>query len=259
MDASGVTSRFSFASGGATRPIWSADGEHIFFTAFDGERLLLLRRVASAADKEQIVGTLPIAGPGDKDQRDGTLPIAGPGGLGNYYATDWTRDGRTALVSITAPVTARDIAAFSAENSRLTALFHGAAYEIQARFSPDNRWIGYASNETGRWEVFVEPFPPSGSRRQVSADGGSQPRWRQDGKELFFLAPDGKLMVASVSPGAAFAPGRPQALFQAGMPESARRPRTAAASASARQDDAAPAYLRNARAAGVLQATTWGD
>ena len=218
MDASGATSRFSFASGGATRPIWSADGEHIFFTAFDGERLLLLRRVASAADKEQIVGTLPIAGPGDKDQRDGTLPIAGPGGLGNYYATDWTRDGRTALVSITAPVTARDIAAFSADDSSLMALFHGAAYEIQARFSPDNRWIAYASNETGRWEVFVEPLPPtSGPRSQVSADGGSQPVWRRDGKELFFLAPDGKLMVASVSPGAAFVHGTPQALFQAGM------------------------------------------
>ena len=102
-------------------------------------------------------------------------------------------------------MTARDIAAFSAENSRVTPLFHGAAYEIQARFSPDNRWIGYASNETGRWEVFVEPFPQYGPRWQVSADGGSQPLWRRDGKELFFLAPGGKLMVASVNTGETFA------------------------------------------------------
>ena len=207
MDASGAISRFSFASGGATRPIWSADGEYLFFTSFDGKRPLLLRRVASAADKEQSVGTVPSTG----------AESGGPGGLGNYYATDWTRDGRTALVSITAPVTARDIAAFSSENSRVTPLFHGAAYEIQARFSPDNRWIGYASNETGRWEVFVEPFPPSGPRWQVSADGGSQPLWRRDGKELFFLAPGGQLMVARVNPGETFVHGRPDALFEAGM------------------------------------------
>ena len=207
MDASGAISRFSFASGGATRPIWSADGEHLFFTSFDGERPVLLRRVASAADKEQSVGTVPSTG----------AESGGLAGLGNYYATDWTRDGRTALVSITAPVTARDIAAFSAENSRVTPLFHGAAYEIQARFSPDNRWIGYASNETGRWEVFVEPFPPSGPRWQVSADGGSQPLWRRDGKELFFLAPGGQLMVASVNPGETFVHGKPHALFEAGM------------------------------------------
>jgi serine/threonine protein kinase/Tol biopolymer transport system component len=203
MEASGATSRFSFASGGATRPIWSADGEHIFFTSFDGERPILLRRAASAAEKEQSVGTVPS-----------TADFAA---IGNYYATDWTRDGRTALISITAPATARDISAFAVETGRLTPLFHGAAYEIQARFSPDNRWIAYASNETGRWEVFVEPVPPSGPRWQVSADGGSQPVWRRDGKELFFLAPDAKLMVASVSPGATFVHGRPQALFETVM------------------------------------------
>ena len=62
MEASGATSRFSFAAGGATRPIWSADGEHIFFTSFDGERPILFRRAASAAEKEQSVGTVPNTG-----------------------------------------------------------------------------------------------------------------------------------------------------------------------------------------------------
>ena len=70
MDASGAISRFSFASGGATRPIWSADGEHLFFTSFDGERPVLLRRVASAADKEQSVGTVPSTGAESGGLRD---------------------------------------------------------------------------------------------------------------------------------------------------------------------------------------------
>jgi eukaryotic-like serine/threonine-protein kinase len=95
-------------------------------------------------------------------------------------------------------------------------VFQTAAFEIQPRFSPDSRWIAYASNESGRWEVFVESFPPSGPKKQVSMDGGSQPVWRRDGRELFFLAPDARLMAISVTPGATlpFAGGTPQALFQ---------------------------------------------
>ena len=91
------------------------------------------------------------------------------------------------------------------------------AYEIQGRFSPDDRWIAYASNETGRWEVFVESFPPSGSRSQVSTDGGSQPLWRRDGRELFFLAPDRKLMAVPVTTGATFTRGIPRSLFETRM------------------------------------------
>lgn len=113
--------------------------------------------------------------------------------------------------------TGRDIVAFAVGNDGVTAIVQTTASEIQARFSPDNRWIAYASNETGRWEVFVETCPPSGPRWQVSTHGGSQPVWRRDGKELFFVAPDGKLMVASVTPGPTFVRRNPRALFQTRM------------------------------------------
>ena len=210
MDAVGATSRFSFTASGATMPIWSADGRTIFFTsiAADG-RTTLLRRPASSGEKEQILGTIPLSG--------GEPLVRQLGGPGNYFATDWSRDGRTALVSLSGQSTGRDVYAFSVDTGRATPLFQSPAYEIQARFSPDNRWIAYASNETGRWEVFVEPYPQSGSRWQVSTDGGSEPVWRRDGKELFFLAPDGKLMVVSVSPGETFVRGTPHALFETRM------------------------------------------
>ena len=90
--------------------------------------------------------------------------------------------------------------------------------DVQARLSPDNRWIAYASNETGRWEVFVEPFPAPGPRWQVSADGGSQPVWRRDGSELFFLSPDRRLMAVGVTTsGDTFVKSPPQALFETRM------------------------------------------
>ena len=74
--------------------------------------------------------------------------------------------------------------------------------------------MAYASGETGNWEVYVSPFPDFGSRWQISRGGGEEPRWRRDGKELFYIARDGRLMAADVKSGAGFEAGSPIALFQ---------------------------------------------
>jgi hypothetical protein len=70
--------------------------------------------------------------------------------------------------------------------------------ESGGRFSPDGRWIAYTSNESGRFEVYVQSFPASGGKWQVSNGGGASPRWRRDGRELFYLSADGKLMAVEV-------------------------------------------------------------
>src|SRR5262249_31779735 len=88
-----------------------------------------------------------------------------------------------------------------------------ASGETQGQFSPDGKWIAYASNESGRYEIYVESFPPGSDRSQVSTTGGTQPRWRRDGKEIFYLAADRKLMAAAVQSGA-FQAQTPVALFQ---------------------------------------------
>src|SRR6185503_20957392 len=82
------------------------------------------------------------------------------------------------------------------------------------RFSPDGKYIAYSSNDTGRVEVFVQPVPPGTGRTQISVKGGSTPRWNRNGKELFFISPEGMLMVADVTLGATFSVGAPRALFQ---------------------------------------------
>ena len=89
--------------------------------------------------------------------------------------------------------------------------------QVAARFSPNERWFAYSSNELGRPEIFVNSFPPSAKRR-VSTAGGSQPRWRGDGTELFYLAADGMLMTVPVaSDGLTFQPGVPKPLFQTAL------------------------------------------
>lgn len=91
------------------------------------------------------------------------------------------------------------------------------AAEDNAAFSPDDRWIAYQSNESGRDEVYVRPFPPAGGGWLVSRTGGTQPRWRGDGRELFFLAPDGSVMAAAVDSTSRFEAAVPRRIVPAAM------------------------------------------
>lgn len=95
-----------------------------------------------------------------------------------------------------------------------------------ARFSPDSRWIAYASNETGRSEVYLQPFMPSADgslstrgKSIVSSGGGIRPSWRRDGKELYYTTLEGKMMAVDVATNLTFKPGIPRLLFQ--MPSNA--------------------------------------
>jgi Tol biopolymer transport system component len=82
-------------------------------------------------------------------------------------------------------------------------------------FSPDGHWIAYTSNESGVSEIYVVAFPPlNGEKWLVSRGGGVQPRWRRDGKELFYISPDSQMMAVDVNAGPAFQSGNPHALFQ---------------------------------------------
>jgi hypothetical protein len=92
--------------------------------------------------------------------------------------------------------------------------------EAQGRFSPNTRWVAYASDESGRFEVYVRPFPAASGQTQISIAGGTQPEWRRDGKELFYISGDGKLTAVPVTTdGPAFSAGRPRALFDVEVPE----------------------------------------
>jgi len=123
---------------------------------------------------------------------------------------DWSRDGKYLLVR-----KERELWYLTLSDRQAHPLLQSQWLIRNAQFSPDGKFVAYASSETGRWEVYVSPFPNFSSRWQVSrGDGGEEPRWRRDGKELFYLAPDGRLMAAEVKTGTGFEAGLPAALFQ---------------------------------------------
>ena len=134
----------------------------------------------------------------------------------NMVTQDWSRDGRWLLYYEVHPTTGRDLWALDMTSRDRTprVVANTPAEEVLAQFSPDGRWVAYQTNESGRFEVVVQPFPDAGGKWQVSTAGGVAPRWRADGKELYFLAPDATMMAVPVTAaGASFEAGTPVALF----------------------------------------------
>jgi Tol biopolymer transport system component len=129
--------------------------------------------------------------------------------------TDWSLDGRFILYQAIDPETNRELWVLPVAGDRKPIPFIKTTFGVtHGQFSPDGRWVAYSSNESGKWEIFVASFPGPGGQWQVSSAGGSEPRWRRDGKELFYLAPDGKLMVVEVKRGPTFEAGAAKPLFQ---------------------------------------------
>src|SRR4030095_16327282 len=113
-------------------------------------------------------------------------------------------DGRYLLYQIPGATTGQDLwvaaqpSEDASEDRKPFPYLQAEFDEKHGRFSPNGRWVAYTSNESGRDEVYVQSFPPSGTKFQISADGGSEPQWRKDGTELFYIAEDRTLMAVPV-------------------------------------------------------------
>jgi eukaryotic-like serine/threonine-protein kinase len=130
-------------------------------------------------------------------------------------ATSWSPDGRTLLLNDIDPKTRVDVWRLTLDRGESRSpLFQTAARERAATFSPDGRWIAYESDESGHFEVYVQSYPDLEERRQVSTDGGIQPSWNTNGRELLYTAGD-EVMSVSFDPGERLRLGKPQILFRA--------------------------------------------
>jgi Serine/threonine protein kinase len=196
------SARFTFDVAPDFAPIWSPDGTRIAFGAARSGATGIYEKAANGAGKEQ-----PLVAATNESK----------------FPNDWSRDGRFLLYPQQDARTHADlwISPLTAAGtlSGPPAPFANTEFsESAGQFSPDTHWIAYASDESGRSEVYVQPFPTppeGGSKVSISRDGGSQPRWRRDGKELFYLSFDGKLMAVDVTQGRVFKVGTPKSLFQA--------------------------------------------
>ena len=130
--------------------------------------------------------------------------------------TSWSADGRSLLYTIISPKTGIDLWGLPmADDPKPWSFLNSTFSERTGAFSPDGHWVAYQSDESGRVEIYVRPFPGPGGQWQISTAGGKAPRWRPDGTALYYIAPDSRLMAASIAAsGTALQPGLPTALFQ---------------------------------------------
>jgi dipeptidyl aminopeptidase/acylaminoacyl peptidase len=139
----------------------------------------------------------------------------------NKSATDWSRDGRFILFRNIDPATSHDLWALPLDGNKAPfPVVRTRFTESYGQFSPDGNWIAYQSDESGRAEIYVQPFPAPGTRVRISTSGGAQMRWSDDAKQLFYLAQDGRLMAVPLrrsSQGDAIEPGTPVSLFDANV------------------------------------------
>ena len=194
--ARGVKTALTFGSGsgqGNNYPVWSPDGRHIIYSSYRNGQYGLFSKASNGSGTEEPV-------------------LEAVGRI--RFPTDWSPDGKV-LTYIEGALGGWAIWMIPLDGGRNPYLFHKSQFaEREASFSPDGKWVAYCSNESGDYKVYVVPFPNPGGKWQVSPAGGCGSRWRRDGKEIFYISSDNKMMATEVkSSGTSFEIGSTHELF----------------------------------------------
>jgi Tol biopolymer transport system component len=174
-------------------PVWTRDGERIVFSSFTGgvEALnLFSRRGDGGGEPERLTSSKY-----------------------HQYPTSFSPDGRSLALSQVTPESSYDIWVMNLTDRMMRPFVQTPFLESSAQFSPDGEWLAYVSNQTGRFEIFVQPYPGPGATHQISIDGGMEPAWNPSGGELFYRNGD-KMMVVDIATKPTFSPGKPRVLFE---------------------------------------------
>ena len=188
----GAASRLTFEEGGETYPVWSRDGAFVYYSNDRRNDGVIFRRRSDGTGAAEEVGT--------------TAEGIWPGSV--------ARDGRWMVVGTVAGKTGWDLLRLDVATRKVSPLVTTPFFDQDPALSPDDRLLAYASEESGRWEIYVQALDGERGRWQVSTDTGRRPRWRADGRELFFLAVPDRLMAVDIEPGAVPRFGTPRELFR---------------------------------------------
>ena len=174
-------------------PVWTPDGKRVTYASNRSEPWHLFWKLADGSGNEEML-------------------LARPSGDQEPYS--WSPDGKVLAYQEAGPSTQQDIWVLSIDGEHRSRPFlQTPASEQDASFSPNGRWMAYASNESGRYEVYVQPFLGSGGKWQISTDGGREPLWARSGRELFYRSGE-KMMVADVITQPGFQAAGSRVLFQ---------------------------------------------
>jgi dipeptidyl aminopeptidase/acylaminoacyl peptidase len=192
--ARGVRTRLTSDPSDEFAAVWSPEGQRLVFAAVRKDALDLYQKPSSGNGAEEILAKIP----------------------GIEIPTSWSPDGRFLLYNTEAPNADMWVLPLAGDDRKPFPFRVTRFTENAGHFSPDGRWIAYSSNETGRMEVYVAPFQRPGATVPISTNGGGAPQWRRDGKELFYLTEDNRLMAVPIAlEKSAIAVGSPHVLFQA--------------------------------------------
>ncbi|HXW04195.1 MAG TPA: protein kinase [Vicinamibacterales bacterium] len=199
----GSSSPFAVGPQLNSAPVWSPDGTRLFFRTNRSGLVEIYQKSAAGGGNEEVVMSTEVL------RRAGWISTT-------HYPSDWSANGNL-LFSIGRTASGYDLALLPmASDPRPVLLIESPADQMHGNFSPDGKLVAYSSNEAGRFEVYVETVPRSDFKRAISTNGGSEPRWRGDGREIYYLAEDRTLMAVPVEAGLTF--GRPRQLVKTDVP-----------------------------------------
>jgi Tol biopolymer transport system component len=197
----GAEQRFTTDASFKDAPFWSPNGDRIVFASSRGDGIFNLYQKAST-------------GTGEDELRYANGTVKTP--------MQWSRDGQFIVYTENDPKTRRDIWVLpmnGPKDQKPVPFLRSEFNELHGQLSPDSHWMAYTSDASGQREVYVRPFPAGEGEKRISIAGGEQPRWRGDGKELFFVGASGKMMAVALKATAgtklSIEPGAPQPLFEA--------------------------------------------
>jgi Tol biopolymer transport system component/predicted Ser/Thr protein kinase len=184
----GVASRLTTDPAPDIGPVWSADGRHVVYATTRHSSMTLVKRQSDGAGSDQQLFTA-------------TFEEMLKQGIWEYEITDWTRDGRYLLVDVHTPKQRGNVAVMDLTSPRrdLQTVVGTPFADGSSRISWDGRWFSYDSEESGKQEVYVQRFPSTGARWQISSGGGASARWRRDGRELYYVDLEENLIAVPIS------------------------------------------------------------
>jgi Tol biopolymer transport system component len=188
-------SRFTFDPSEEVNGVWSRDGKVLAYRLGDASGASMCLKPATGLEREKKRFTIPSS------SMDDVVP------------NSWSLDNQQILFTRQTSLGSH-LELLPVGSGEPTRFLTSAGSETNGQISPDGKWVTYASDESGNWEIYVTSFPGAAGKWQVSRGGGEEPRWRGDGKEIFYIAPSGMLMAVPVNGASIFATGTPAPLFQ---------------------------------------------